>query len=210
MSRKKIVDEAITRAAKTIHEPEVVTEKRAAKTGDVLVIDFDGSVDGKPQPGMKGEGHKLELGSKSFIDTFEDQLVGAKVGDHKTLKVTFPKDYHAENLAGKAAVFEVDVKELRAQETGGDERDALAKELGFPVAREIARTRKDRYRGELQECQPRDHQERFDGQAGQGISFRSAARHAGRRVRLHLAAGGTGEGARRPAGRRQKAKARTR
>jgi trigger factor len=127
----KIVEDAITRAAKATSELELVTENRAAKMGDVVVIDFDGSVDGKPQPGMKGEGHKLELGSKSFIDTFEEQLVGSKAGDKKTIKVTFPAEYHAPNLAGKAAEFAVTVKELRAPKPIVMD-DALAKELGFP------------------------------------------------------------------------------
>jgi trigger factor len=138
----KIVEDAITRAAKSIHEPETVTEKRAAKLGDVLVIDFDGSVDGKAQPGMKGEGHRLELGSKSFIDTFEDQLVGSKVGDKKTIKVTFPTDYHAANLAGKAAEFAVEVKELRAPKPVVID-EALAKELGFPSLEKLRERVKD-------------------------------------------------------------------
>ena len=76
--------------AKSVREPEPVAEARAAKMGDTLVIDFDGMVDGERKPGMKGEDHKLELGSKSFIDNFEEQLVGSKVGDKKTIKVTFP------------------------------------------------------------------------------------------------------------------------
>ena len=138
----KIIEDAITRAAKSVNEPEVVTEKRAAKLGDVLVIDFDGTVDGKAQPGMKGEGHKLELGSKSFIDTFEDQLVGSKVGDKKTIKVTFPKEYHAENLAGKAAEFAVEVKELRAPKPVVID-EALAKELGFPSLEKLRERVKD-------------------------------------------------------------------
>ncbi len=138
----KIIDDAITRAAKSINEPEVDTEKRAAKMGDVLVINFDGSVDGKAQPGMKGEGHKLELGSKSFIDTFEEQLVGTKVGDKKVIKVTFPADYHATNLAGKAAEFAVEVKELRAPKPVVID-EALAKELGFPSLEKLRERVKD-------------------------------------------------------------------
>ena len=109
----KTIEEAITRIAKSIREPELVTEKRAAKMGDVLVIDFDGSIDGEARDGMKGENHSLELGSKSFIDNFEEQLAGSKVGDKKTIKVTFPEDYHAAELAGKKAEFKVEVKELR-------------------------------------------------------------------------------------------------
>ena len=125
------IDETITGFAKRMREPEIVTEARAAAMGDVLVIDFDGSVDGEKRDGMKGSDHRLELGSKSFIDTFEDQLVGSKVGDKKTIKVTFPAQYHAADLAGKKAEFEVEVKELR-QTKPIELDDALGKELGFP------------------------------------------------------------------------------
>lgn len=139
----KAVDEAIIRIAKAVRQPELVTEKRAAKLGDVVVIDFDGTIDGKPQPGMKGQGHPLELGSHSFIDTFEDQLVGAKAGDKKTIKVKFPADYHAANLAGKQAAFEVEVKELRAQKPV-EMNDELAKELGLTtIANLRERVRED-------------------------------------------------------------------
>jgi len=125
------VDETIATFAKRMREPEIVSEPRAAKMGDVLVIDFDGSIDGQKRDGMKGDDHRLELGSKSFIDTFEDQLVGSKVGDKKVIKVTFPEGYHAADLAGKKAEFDVTVKELRAQKPI-ELNDELAKELGFP------------------------------------------------------------------------------
>lgn len=138
----KTVDEAIARVAKSVREAEVVTEKRAAKLGDVLVINFDGSVGGERQPGMKGEGHKLELGSKSFIDTFEEQLVGSKVGDKKTIKVKFPDEYHAPNLAGKAADFDVEVTELRAHKQL-EMNDELAKEIGFSSMEELRKRVQD-------------------------------------------------------------------
>jgi len=125
------IDETILNFAKRMKEPEVVTDKRAAQMGDVLVIDFDGSVDGEKRPGMKGDDHRLELGSKSFIDTFEEQLVGSQVGDKKIIKVTFPEQYHAADLAGKKAEFEVSVKELRAAKPV-ELNDELATEMGFP------------------------------------------------------------------------------
>jgi trigger factor len=125
------IEEAITRLSKTLREPEPVAEKRAAKKGDVVVIDFDGKVDGTAYPGMKAEDHKLELGSKSFVGTFEDQLVGLKAGAEKDVTVTFPEDYHAKHLAGKEAVFAVKVKELR-QPKPVTMDDELAKEIGFP------------------------------------------------------------------------------
>ncbi len=124
------VDEAIKRIADSRKSSEPVAKKRAAKKGDIAVIDFDGSVDGEKRPGMKGEGYELELGSGSFIPGFEDQLVGVKPGEHKTVEVTFPEGYHAAELAGKAAVFEVDVKELRVPKAPEID-DEFAKSIGF-------------------------------------------------------------------------------
>ena len=114
---------------------------------------------------MKGEDHSLELGSKSFIDTFEEQLVGSKVGDKKTISVTFPKDYHAADLAGKKAAFDVEVKELR-QHKPVELNDASGQGNGFSRNRQIARTRLRRYRRRLQAHRSRSHQTRLDGQIG--------------------------------------------
>lgn len=146
---EKMIEEAITRAAKAMREPVPVTESRAAKKGDIVVIDFDGSVDGKSQPGMKGQGHQLELGSKSFIDTFEDQLVGMNPGDKKTVKVTFPAEYHAAHLAGKQAEFAVEVKELRAHKPV-EMNDELGKDLGFPSFEKLRERVKDDIGSEYQ------------------------------------------------------------
>ncbi|MFA4994260.1 MAG: trigger factor [Bdellovibrionales bacterium] len=125
------VDDTISKFAKRMRQPEKVTDARAAKMGDILVIDFDGSVGGEKKPGMNGKDHSLELGSKSFIDTFEEQLVGSKVGDKKKISVTFPDAYHAADLAGKKASFDVEIKELR-QHKPVEFNDALGKEMGFP------------------------------------------------------------------------------
>ncbi|MDE2030086.1 MAG: trigger factor [Alphaproteobacteria bacterium] len=125
------VDEMITTFAKRYREPAALAEPRAAQMGDIAIIDFDGSVDGEKRPGMKGENHTLELGSKSFIDTFEEQIAGMKPGDNKTIKVTFPEEYHAPDLAGKKAEFEVALKELKGHKPV-ELNDELAKELGFP------------------------------------------------------------------------------
>ena len=94
----------------------MVTVERAAETGDTVVIDFEGFLDGKPFDGGKAEGHSLELGSGSFIPGFEEQLVGTKAGDEKDLNVTFPEDYHAAELASKPVVFKVKVHEVKAKE----------------------------------------------------------------------------------------------
>lgn len=90
-----------------------VVEEGAAQEGDVSVIDFDGYVDGEAFEGGKAERYSLELGSGSFIPGFEEQVVGMELGDFKDVEVTFPESYHAENLAGKPAVFKVKLHELK-------------------------------------------------------------------------------------------------
>ena len=86
---------------------------RAAAEGDSLLIDFEGLVDGSAFEGGKAEDYLLELGSGSLIEGFEEQLTGAKAGEERKVEVTFPDDYQAEHLAGKDAVFNIDVKEVR-------------------------------------------------------------------------------------------------
>ena len=94
----------------------VTVTDRAIVEGDTAVIDFEGFVDGVAFDGGKGENHSLEIGSHSFIDTFEDQLVGKNVGDDVEVNVTFPEQYQATELAGKAAVFKVKINEIKAKE----------------------------------------------------------------------------------------------
>jgi len=94
----------------------ITIEDRAAETGDSLTIDFNGSVDGKPFEGGKGEKYPLELGSHSFIEGFEEQLVGHKTGEEFDVNVTFPDKYQATELAGKPAVFRVKIDEIKKKE----------------------------------------------------------------------------------------------
>ena len=94
----------------------VPVEDEGAVEGDTVNIDFEGFKDGEAFDGGKGEGHDLELGSNSFIPGFEDQLIGAKAGDEVKVNVTFPEEYHAENLAGADAVFEVKVNSVKRKE----------------------------------------------------------------------------------------------
>ena len=89
---------------------------RPVQEGDTAVIDYEGFVDGVAFEGGKGENHSLEIGSHSFIDTFEDQLVGKNVGDEVEVNVTFPEQYHAADLAGKPAMFKVKINEIKAKE----------------------------------------------------------------------------------------------
>ena len=93
-----------------------VTVTRAIKNGDTANIDYEGFCDGVAFAGGKGEGHALEIGSHSFIDTFEDQLVGHKAGEEVEVNVTFPEQYHAPELAGKPALFKVKINEVTTKE----------------------------------------------------------------------------------------------
>lgn len=93
-----------------------VTVDRAVENGDVCKIDFEGFVDGEAFEGGKGEDFDLEIGSHSFIDTFEEQLIGKKAGDDVEVNVTFPEEYQAKDLAGKPATFKVQIKEVTTTE----------------------------------------------------------------------------------------------
>ena len=114
----KITDEDIDNELKPYinRASRMVTVEREAQNGDTVVIDFEGFKDGVPFDGGKAEGHSLELGSGAFIPGFEDQLVGTKAGDEKDVNVTFPEDYHAEDLAGAHVVFKVKVHEVKEKQ----------------------------------------------------------------------------------------------
>jgi len=94
----------------------VAVEDRAAKKGDIAVIDFKGTVDNESFEGGTGENYPLQLGSGMFVKGFEEQVIGLNIGDTKDIEVTFPEDYKQENLAGKKAVFNVTLKELKTKE----------------------------------------------------------------------------------------------
>ena len=94
----------------------ISVEDRAVKSGDMTIIDFEGFVDGVAFEGGKGENHNLTIGSGQFIPGFEDQLIGVEIGKEVDVNVTFPEEYHAEDLAGKPAVFKVTVKEIKEKQ----------------------------------------------------------------------------------------------
>ncbi len=121
------VDEALESLAKTAQEFEA--KDGASEDGDQVVIDFVGKVDGEAFEGGAAEDYPLALGSGSFIPGFEEQLVGVKAGDEKAVEVKFPEEYGAENLAGKDAVFDVTVKEVKAPKAA-EINDELAKKFG--------------------------------------------------------------------------------
>jgi len=116
----------LAKANKTTRQPEA---PRKAASGDVLVIDFKGTVDGESLPGMSGEDHHLELGSSAFIAGFEEQLIGAAPGEAREVEVTFPEAYPNDRLAGKDAVFAVAVKDV-LEAVPAEIDDALAVRLG--------------------------------------------------------------------------------
>ena len=136
------IDEALDRLAKNARS--YATKDGAAEKDDVAVIDYEGSIDGVPFEGGKGSDFNLTLGSGQFIPGFEDQLVGAKAGETRDVKVTFPAAYQSAELAGKDALFVVTVKEVKAPDAVAID-DELAKKLGLP---DLA-TLKDRIRDQL-------------------------------------------------------------
>lgn len=114
-----VTDEEIEAEVKNVAERNsrmITVEDRAAAKDDTAVIDFEGFVDDKAFEGGKGEAYSLILGSNSFIPGFEDQIIGHNVGDEFDVNVTFPEDYHAEELKGKPAVFKVKINELKVKE----------------------------------------------------------------------------------------------
>jgi trigger factor len=141
------VDRAIERMAEQQRKTEVA--QRPAESGDIIVVDIEGHSGEREIPGAAGKDRQILLGSAGFIPGFEEQLIGAAAGEHRTLRVTFPEDYGAPDFAGKEAVFEVDVKEVR-------ERLPLVidDELGKAVGLESLAELRDEMRQQMQ----RDYQ----------------------------------------------------
>ena len=103
-------------AARARNARMISIDDRAVENGDITVIDFEGFCDGVAFEGGKGENYDLEIGSNTFIPGFEEQIVGAKIGEEIDVNVTFPEEYHAEELKGKPALFKVTVKEIKVKE----------------------------------------------------------------------------------------------
>ncbi len=143
------IEEALNRIATSREKTDPAAGDHAAESGEVVVIDFLGKVDGVAFDGGKAEGYSLKLGSNTFIPGFEDQLLGAKAGDERVVKVTFPAEYGNSDLAGKDAEFEVKVHEVRqvvptslddelAKGLGLDDLEALKKALREEIERDYA------------------------------------------------------------------------
>ena len=126
----KDINDAVEKIAKENIGTKTINKDRSAKKGDTVVINFLGKVDGIPFEGGEAKGHNLKLGSNSFIPGFEDGLVGSKVGKKVSVSVTFPEDYQAKNLAGKKAIFETTINEIK-EDVELVINDEFAKTLGM-------------------------------------------------------------------------------
>lgn len=154
------VNDKIERERKNL--AELTIKDAAAENGDTVVIDFVGTVDGVEFDGGKGDNFSLELGSGQFIPGFEDQLVDAKAGDDVEVKVTFPADYQAEDLAGKDAVFATKVHEVKSKEVP-ELDDELAKDIDEEV--ETLDELKAKYRKELEAAKEIAYDDAVEGAA---------------------------------------------
>ncbi len=126
----EMLDEAVMKLAEGQKSFDPAPAKQVARQGDLLIIDFEGKVDGEPFEGGKGEGMSIELGSGRLIPGFEDQLVGAKANDQRVVKVTFPEDYPTAYLKGRDATFDVTVNEVQVpREVKAD--DSFAQSMGL-------------------------------------------------------------------------------
>lgn len=148
----EVTDEEVDAEIKKSQEQQaelVLKEDQPAAEGDTVVIDFEGKVDGVAFDGGKGENYSLELGSNTFIPGFEDQLVGHKAGETVEVNVTFPEEYHAEDLKGKDAVFETTIHEVKTKELP-ELDDEFAKDVDEEVDTLVELKAKTRERLEAQ------------------------------------------------------------
>ena len=148
----EVSDEAIDAELERLRESNASLEtvERPAATGDFVVLDFQGSVDGEPFEGGEARGYPLELGSGRLVEGFEEQLTGAAAGDERSIEVTFPEDYRAEELAGKDAVFEAAVKEVKEKRLPELDDEFAAEAGGFDTLDELREDMRKRLR-EVQE-----------------------------------------------------------
>lgn len=146
-----MVTESLGRLAEQQKSYAELEEQRPAETGDALVIDFTGQLDGEVFEGGSGQGFLLELGSGRFIPGFEEQLVGASAGDKRTVEATFPEEYPREDLVGKTATFDVDVKEIRVPKAI-EVNDDFAKSLGLDTLDALRDAMRERLQQEYEQA----------------------------------------------------------
>ena len=133
------IDKALENIANANKTNEIIKKKRKSKLGDMLIIDFTGSVNGEEFPGGKADDYQLELGSNSFIPGFEDQLIGKNTNNDVEVKVTFPENYGSEQLAGKDASFKVKIKKICETKPAKIDED-LAKKVGMESLEKLKET----------------------------------------------------------------------
>ncbi len=160
----EVTDEEVDAEIKKLQEQQaelVLKEDQPAAEGDTVVIDFEGKVDGVAFDGGKGENYSLELGSNTFIPGFEDQLVGHKAGETVEVNVTFPEEYHAEDLKGKDAVFETTIHEVKTKELP-ELDDEFAKDVDEEVDTlvELKAKTRERLEAQKQKCCKRSYPRR--------------------------------------------------
>lgn len=139
---EKDIEEAIRR--ELLRASRLVETNKPVKVDDYVTLDFDGYVDGKQFQGGKAENYQLQIGSHSFIDTFEDQLVGLNIGDKKDVEVTFPTEYHEASLAGKPAIFKCEIKNIRERIMPKLDEEFVSNSTEFETVEEYRNSIKDR------------------------------------------------------------------
>ncbi len=139
---EKEVEDAIEH--ELLRSSRLVETKKPVKNNDFVTLDFDGYIDGKQFDGGKAENYQLQIGSHSFIDTFEDQLVGLNIGDKKDVVVTFPADYHEKSLANKPATFKVEIKNIRERVMPELNEEFVSNSTEFNTVDEYKASVKDR------------------------------------------------------------------
>jgi trigger factor len=144
------VEEALANLAKSQKRTQPLKKPRKAQTGDVLVIDFKGTVDGEEFPGMAAEDHHLELGSSAFVEGFEEQLIDADIGETRNVTVTFPEAYVNDKLSGKDAVFVVTLKNI-LESVPVEIDDAFAASLGEKDLEAVRQKLRDQIGGEYKQ-----------------------------------------------------------
>lgn len=132
------IDKELLRASR------LVETNKPVKNDDFVTLDFDGYIDGKQFEGGKADNYQLKIGSHSFIDTFEDQLVGLNIGDKKDVVVTFPSDYHATELAGKKATFKCEIKNVRERIMPKLDEEFVSNSTEFETVEEYKKSVKDK------------------------------------------------------------------
>ena len=143
------IEEAIRR--ELLRASRLVETNEAVKNDDFVTLDFDGYVDGKQFEGGKADNYQLQIGSHTFIDTFEDQLVGLNIGDKKDVEVTFPADYHVADLAGKPATFKVEIKNIRARIMPELNEEFVSNSTEFETVEEYKNSIKERLTKEAED-----------------------------------------------------------